>query len=83
MNYGKLLFPQILHFDYYERNFEYVIELNRLSQSSIVDLNEVSTMLINSRNNLTNARYGFLQSLSKLRSLGAFMDEEKLINILN
>jgi len=43
---------------------------------------EASSMLINSRNNLIKARYGFLQSLSKLRSLGAFSDEERLIEIL-
>jgi outer membrane protein TolC len=67
---------------YSERNFEYVMERYRLSQSSISDLNEASTLLINSRNNLIKARYGFLQSLSKIRSLGAFADEEKLNKIL-
>jgi len=67
---------------YAERHFEYVMERYRLSQSSITDLNEASTLLINSRNNLIKARYGFLQSLSKLRSLGAFTDEEKLNKIL-
>jgi outer membrane protein len=67
---------------YAERHFDYVMERYRLSQSSIGDLNEASTLLINSRNNLTKARYGFLQSLSRLRSLGAFSDEEKLIQIL-
>jgi len=67
---------------YAERHFDYVMERYRLSQSSIGDLNEASTLLINSRNNLTKARYGFLQSLSRLRSLGAFQDEEKLSKIL-
>jgi outer membrane protein len=67
---------------YAERHFDYVMERYRLSQSSIGDLNEASTLLINSRNNLTKARYGFLQSLSRLRSLGAFQDEDKLIQIL-
>jgi outer membrane protein TolC len=67
---------------YSERHFEYVMERYRLSQSSITDLNEASTMLINSRNNLIRARYGFLQSLSKLRSLGVFTEEEKLNEIL-
>jgi outer membrane protein TolC len=69
--------------EYSEKHFEYVMERYRLSQSSISDLNEASTMLINSRNNLIKAHYGFLQSLSKLRSLGAFSDEEKLFTILN
>jgi outer membrane protein len=67
---------------YAERHFDYVMERYRLSQSSIGDLNEASTLLINSRNTLTKARYGFLQSLSKLCSLGAFQDEDKLIQIL-
>ena len=67
---------------YAERHFDYVMERYRLSQSSINDLNEASTLLINSRNTLTKARYGFLQSLSKLCSLGAFQDGDKLIQIL-
>jgi outer membrane protein len=67
---------------YSEKHFEYVMERYRLSQSSISDLNEASTLLINSRNNLIKARYGFLQGLSKLRSLGVFTDEEKLNEIL-
>jgi outer membrane protein TolC len=67
---------------YSDRHFEYVMERYRLSQSSITDLNEASSLLITSRNNLINARYGFLQSLSRLRSLGAFEDEEKLNKIL-
>jgi len=71
-----------LSLTYSERHFEYVMERYRLSQSSITDLNDASTLLINSRNNLIKARYGFLQSLSKLRSLGVFADEEKLIEIL-
>jgi outer membrane protein len=67
---------------YSEKHFEFVMERYRLSQSSISDLNEASTLLINSRNSLIKARFGFLQSLSKLRSLGVFEDEEKLIGIL-
>jgi outer membrane protein TolC len=67
---------------YSEKHLEYAMERYRLSQSSITDLNEASALLINSRNNLIKARYGFLQSLSKLRSLGAFEDEEKLNRIL-
>jgi len=67
---------------YSEKHFEFIMERYRLSQSSITDLNEASTLLINSRNSLIRARFGFLQSLSKIRSLGAFEDEEKLIGIL-
>jgi outer membrane protein TolC len=67
---------------YSEKHLEYVMERYRLSQSSIKDLNEASALLINSRNNLIRARYGFLKSLSKLRSLGVFADEGKLTEIL-
>jgi len=67
---------------YSEKHFEFIMERYRLSQSSITELNDASTLLITSRNNLINARYGFLQSLSKLRSLGVFADEEKIIEIL-
>jgi len=81
-SYAGSVLNTSLSLSYSEKHFEYVMERYRLSQSSISDLNEASTMLINSRNNLIKARYGFLQSLSKLRSLGAFSDEEKLIGIL-
>jgi len=68
--------------DYTEKHFEYIMERYRLSQSSVSDLGEASSLLINSRNNHIKARYGFLQSLSKLKSLGVIDDEEKLVNIL-
>ena len=68
--------------EHVEKHFEFVLERYRLQQSSVSDLQEASTMLINSRNNHTRALYGFLQSLSRLRSLGAIDEEETLINIL-
>jgi outer membrane protein TolC len=68
--------------EYTEKHFEYVMERYRLLQSSISDLNEASTLLINSRNSLIRASYSFLQSLSRLRSLCALDDEERLIGML-
>jgi outer membrane protein TolC len=68
--------------EYIEKHFEFVMERYRLSQSSVSDLGEASSLLITGRNNLIKASYGFLQSLSKLRSLGALGDEEKLIKLL-
>jgi len=68
--------------DYTQKHFEFIMERYRLSQSSVSDLGEASSLLINSRNSHIKARYGFLQSLSKLRSLGVIDDEEKLVNIL-
>ena len=68
--------------DYVELNFEFVMERYRLLQSSISDLQEASTSLINSRNSYTRSFFGFLQSLSRLRSMGAFEDEDVLIRLL-
>ncbi|MDR2701367.1 MAG: TolC family protein [Spirochaetaceae bacterium] len=68
--------------EYAEKHFEYVMERYRLSQSSVSDLGEASSLLISNRNNLIRAQYGFLQSLSKLRSLCAVDDEKKLVAIL-
>jgi len=71
-----------LSLGYAERHFEFVEERYRLFQSSIAELSEASTLLINSRNSHIRASYGFLQSLSRLRSLGAIDDTEKLMDIL-
>ena len=67
--------------EYTEEHFEYVMERYRLLQSSVSEVSEASTLLINSRNTRIRASYAFLQSLSRLRSLCA-LDEEKLINML-
>ena len=68
--------------EYTEKHFEYVLERFRLLQSSVSELSDASSSLITSRNSHIEASYGFLQSLSKLRSLGALEDEEKLIRML-
>jgi len=80
--YAGTVLNSRLSLEYTEKHFEYVNERYRLSQSSVSDLNEAATLLINSRNSLIKARYGFLQSLSKLRSLGAIDDEQKLMKLL-
>jgi len=68
--------------EYTEKHFDYVMERYRLSQSSVSDLSEASSLLINSRNSHIKAKYGFLQSLSKLRSICALDDEGKLLDLL-
>ncbi|MDR0503475.1 MAG: TolC family protein [Treponema sp.] len=68
--------------EYTEKHFEYVMERYRLSQSSVSDLGDASLLLINSRNGYIKASYGFLQTLSKLRSLCAISDEGKLLQLL-
>jgi len=68
--------------EYTQKHFEYVEERYRLSQSSVSELGDASSLLISSRNNLIKSQFGFLQSLSRIRSLGAMDDEQKLVNIL-
>jgi outer membrane protein TolC len=80
--YAGTVIHSRLSLEYVEQHFEYVNERYRLSQSSISDLGDAATLLINSRNSHIKARYGFLQALSKLRSLGAIDDEQKLMKIL-
>jgi len=65
-----------------EKLFEFTMERYRLSLASVADLNDSTTLFINSRNSLSRASYSFLQSLSKLRSLLALDDEDKLISLL-
>jgi outer membrane protein TolC len=69
--------------EYTESHFNYVMERYRLSQSSVSDLNEATSLFISGRNSLNRASYSFLQSLSRLRSLCALDDEERLLSILS
>jgi len=68
--------------DYAEMNFELIQEGYRLNQNSISDLTTASALLYTNRNNLISAQYGFLQSLSTLRSIGAIDDEQRLTDML-
>ena len=68
--------------EYTEKHMEYVMERYRLSQSSVSDLSDANSLYINSRNSQTKASYGFLQCLSRIRSIGALDDEKKLLEIL-
>ena len=68
--------------EYTQKHYEFVMERYRLSQSSVSDLNEATSLFMSSRNNLNKASYSFLQSLSKLRSLCAMEDEQKLMELL-
>jgi outer membrane protein TolC len=68
--------------EYAEKHFEYIMERYRLSLSPVSELSDASALVSSSRGQSIKARYGFLQNLSKLRSLGAFEDEEKLMRIL-
>jgi hypothetical protein len=58
------------------------MELYRLSQNSVSELSDASLLVSTNRSQLIRSQYGFLQSLSKLRSLGAMEDEQQVINLL-
>jgi hypothetical protein len=45
-------------------------------------LSEASDQMSSNRNQLISSQYGFLLSLSKLRSLGAFVEEDVLTGLL-
>jgi len=68
--------------EYTEKHFEFVMERYRLSLGSVSELSEATTLLITGRNNYNRARFSFLQSLSRLRSLCAIDSEEELLAIL-
>ncbi|MCL2175573.1 MAG: TolC family protein [Treponema sp.] len=68
--------------EYTEKHFEYVMQRYRLSQSSVSELNDATSLFINSRNSLNRASYGFLQNLSKLRTLCSIDDEAELLELL-
>jgi len=69
--------------EYTESHFNYVMERYRLSQSSVSDLNDATSLYINARNSLNRAIYGFLQSISKIRYLCVMEDEQRLLKILS
>jgi outer membrane protein TolC len=69
--------------EYTEPHFNYVMERYRLSQSSVSDLNDATSLFISARNNLNRASYSFLQSLSRIRSLCALDEEQRLLKILS
>jgi outer membrane protein len=64
------------------RNHEYTMERYRLSQSSIADLSDAGLALNTAYNALNTARFAFLTSLSAIRSLGAFDDEQVIIELI-
>jgi outer membrane protein TolC len=68
--------------EYADKHFEYVMELYRLNQNSVSDLQEASSLARTNHNQLIRARYGFLTSLSKLRSILVMEDQAALEDLL-
>jgi len=65
-----------------ENAYAGTLERYMLSQTSEKDLGDASNSLRDSRNNLNNANYSFLQSFSALRNSCALDDEQQFINLL-
>ena len=68
--------------EYSEKHLEFVTERYKLSQSSVSDLSDALALASSAGIQLVRSEYGFLQSLSSLRSLAVIEDEEKLMHIL-
>jgi outer membrane protein TolC len=68
--------------EYADKHFEYVMELYRLNQNSVSDLQEASSLARTNHNQLIRSQYGFLTSLSKLRSILVMEDEGALKELL-
>jgi outer membrane protein TolC len=68
--------------EYAEEHFSLALERFRLSQGSVPELSDAAALLQTNRAWLVRSRYGFLRSLSALRSLGAFASDAELAALL-
>jgi outer membrane protein TolC len=68
--------------EYAQRNYEYNLELYKLSQASVFTLSDAAALAGSSHTERIAAEYGFLTGLSKLRSLGAFNSQDEVITLL-
>jgi outer membrane protein TolC len=68
--------------EYAKKHFDYVQELYNLSRNSQSELSDALALLQTNRTQLIKARYGFLSSLSKIRSLGAFENETEIAALI-
>jgi outer membrane protein len=68
--------------EYAQQNYEYSLELYKLSQASVFVLSDAAALAGDSHTQRITAEYGFLSGISKLRSLCAFESPEGVINLL-
>ncbi|GHV29745.1 hypothetical protein AGMMS4952_15850 [Spirochaetia bacterium] len=68
--------------EYARQNYEYTLELYKLSQASVFTLSDAVALAGDSQNQRLTAEYGFLSGLSKLRSLCAFESPDEVTNLL-
>jgi outer membrane protein TolC len=69
-------------YEYGQKQYEYTLELYRLSQSSVPALSDAALLMGGNRNQLIKAQYAFLRGLSKLQSLGGFSDSGDFFALL-
>jgi hypothetical protein len=69
-------------YDSSSRRFDYTMELFTLSQSGVPALSDAAATAATAANQLAKAEYAFLLCLSKLRSLGAFEEDEQVAALL-
>jgi outer membrane protein TolC len=69
-------------YEYAQKHFEYVLELYRLSRNSVSDLADAAALVSSNHNQLIRAQYGFLRSLSTIRSLGGIDSDDELAVLL-
>jgi outer membrane protein TolC len=68
--------------EYADKHLEYVLELYRLNQNSVSDLQDASSLARTNYNQLIRSQYGFLTSLSKIRGILVMEDEAGLKELL-
>jgi outer membrane protein len=68
--------------DYAESHYQDVLEQYRLSAASVLDLSDAQLLVSTNRTALITARYGFLTSISSLRTYAGFETDELLIRIM-
>jgi outer membrane protein TolC len=69
--------------EYADKHFEYVMELYRLNQNSVSDMQDASSLARTNYNQLIRSQYGFLTSLSKIRGILVMEDEAALKDLLS
>ena len=68
--------------EYSQQNYEYNLELYKLSRVSVFELSDAAALAGASHPQPIPAEYGFLGGLSKLRSLGAFSSQDEVMSLL-
>jgi hypothetical protein len=68
--------------EYAQRNYEYNLELYKLSQASVFTLSDAAALADSGHAERIAAEYGFLGGLSKLRSLGAFASQDEVMSLI-